>query len=48
MFIEAEKVKLTRNLTLNLRCRCNVWSVRQWSSESPALTKSPEGLLFVR
>src|SRR3989441_8200448 len=31
MFIEAEKEKLTRNLTLNLRCPSNVWSVRQWS-----------------
>jgi hypothetical protein len=41
MFIEAEKKKLTWNLTLNLRCPGNVWSVRQWSSEGPALTKSP-------
>jgi len=41
MFMKAEKVKLTWNLTLNLRCQSNVWSVRQWSSVSPALTKSP-------
>ena len=46
LFIEAEKVKLTRNLTLNLRWRCNVWSVRQWSFGKPALTKSPQR--FVR
>ncbi len=31
MFISAEKEKLTNNLTLNLRCPRNVWSVRQWS-----------------
>ena len=31
LFIEAEKRKLTRNLTFNLRCHRNVWSVRQWS-----------------
>jgi hypothetical protein len=45
LFIEAEKEKLTRNLTLNLRCRSNVWSVRQWSLGKPTLTKSPEGSL---
>ena len=43
MFIEAEKRKLTWNLTLNLRCPGNVWSVRQWSFGKPALTKSPKG-----
>ena len=26
MFMKAEKVKLIWNLTLNLRCHCNVWS----------------------
>ncbi len=35
MFIEAEKEKLTNNLTLNLRCHRNVWSVRQWSFGRP-------------
>ncbi|SPE61399.1 hypothetical protein SBV1_690028 [Verrucomicrobia bacterium] len=35
VFIEAEKEKLTKNLTLNLRCHRNVWSVRQWSLGSP-------------
>ncbi len=42
MFIEAEKQKSTNNLTLNLRCRRNVWSVRQWSFVGRfVLTKSP-------
>ena len=31
MFIRAEKRKSTCNLTFNLRCHRNVWSVRQWS-----------------
>ena len=31
MFIEAEKRKSIRYLTLNLRCHCNDWFVRQWS-----------------
>jgi hypothetical protein len=35
MSIEAEKVKLTKNLTFNLRCHRNVWSVRQWSLGKP-------------
>ena len=35
MFIEAEKEKLTKNLTFNLRCHRNVWSVRQWSLGKP-------------
>jgi len=39
MFIKAEKEKLTNNLTLNLRCHRNVWSVRQWSFGKPALTR---------
>src|SRR5437868_2613150 len=35
-FVEAEKRKSTNNLTFNLRCHCNVWSVRQWSFAGPA------------
>ncbi len=35
MSIEAEKEKLTKNLTFNLRCRRNDWSVRQWSLGKP-------------
>jgi len=35
MFIEAVKEKLTKNLTLNLRCHRNVGSVRQWSLGRP-------------
>lgn len=41
VFIKAEKEKLTRNLTLNLRCQSNVWSVRQWSLGKLLLTKPP-------
>ncbi len=33
--IEAEKEKLTENLTFNLRCHRNDWSVRQWSFGKP-------------
>jgi hypothetical protein len=35
MSTEAEKLKLTKNLTFNLRCRRNDWSVRQWSLGKP-------------
>jgi hypothetical protein len=35
MSIEAEKEKLTENLTFNLRCHRNDWSVRQWSFGRP-------------
>jgi hypothetical protein len=35
MSIEAEKEKLTENLTFNLRCHRNDWSVRQWSFGKP-------------
>jgi len=35
MSIEAEKEKLTKNLTSNLRCHRNDWSVRQWSFGKP-------------
>jgi hypothetical protein len=31
MPIKAEKEKLTKNLTSNLRCHRNDWTVRQWS-----------------
>jgi hypothetical protein len=42
MFIKAEKEKLTKNLTLYLRCHRNVWSVRQWSLGRPrAVQVSP-------
>ncbi len=45
--IRAEKEKLTNNLTFNLRCPCNVWSVRQWSfAGSPARPSLPSS--FVR
>src|SRR5882724_3506260 len=36
MFIEAEKQKLTNNLTLNLRCRSQRLLVRQWILRSPS------------
>ncbi len=35
MPIEAEKEKLTQNLTFNLCCHRNDWSVRQWSLGKP-------------
>jgi hypothetical protein len=35
MSIEAEKEKLTKNLTSNLRCHRNDWIVRQWSFGKP-------------
>jgi hypothetical protein len=45
MSIEAEKEKLTRYLTLNLRCRCNVWSVRQWSLGRPCADPVSPGII---
>jgi hypothetical protein len=45
LFIEAEKRTLTRNLTFNLRCRRNVWSVRQWSFRG-ATSLRPGSLLI--
>ena len=35
MSIKAEKEKLTKNLTSNLRCHRNDWTVRQWSFGKP-------------
>ncbi len=39
--LRLRKEKLTLNLTLNLRCHRNVWSVRQWSLRNPGKPGRP-------